>query len=108
MPLHFTGFHPDYKLSDVPPTPPSTLRRARAQGQAAGLRYVYTGNVHDADGDTTSCPRCKKKVVERDWYQILSYGLRPDGSCSSCGEVIPGRFDAGPGHFGRRRFRIAV
>ncbi|MFO0574821.1 MAG: AmmeMemoRadiSam system radical SAM enzyme [Polyangia bacterium] len=108
VPLHFTGFHPDYKLSDIPPTPPSTLRRARAQGQAAGLRYVYTGNVRDPDGDATSCPRCAKKVVERDWYQILSYGLRPDGSCASCGEVIPGRFDAGPGHFGRRRFRIAV
>jgi pyruvate formate lyase activating enzyme len=112
VPLHFTAFHPDYKLNDAPPTPPETLRRARRQGQAAGLRYVYTGNVRDAEGDTTSCPRCRAKLIERDWYQILSYRLRLDGAggaaCPDCGEPVPGRFDARAGDFGRRRFRVQV
>src|SRR5262245_48071318 len=90
VPLHFTAFHPDYKMMDRPNTPPSTLRRARAIGLCAGLHYVYTGNVHDADGGTTSCPSCQASLVVRDWYDILDYRL-VHGKCERCGNTIAGR-----------------
>src|SRR5262249_19896055 len=80
VPLHFTAFHPDYKMRDIPPTPRETLRRARAIGLAAGLRYVYTGNVHDRDGDITRCPSCGAAVIERDWYEILAARIE----CGAC------------------------
>ena len=68
VPLHFTAFHPDYKMLDRPPTPPATLTRARRIAIDEGLQFVYTGNVHDADGGTTSCPGCGAAVIVRDWY----------------------------------------
>jgi pyruvate formate lyase activating enzyme len=107
VPLHFSAFHPDYKLVDVPPTPPATLTRARAIAMREGLRYVYTGNVHDKDGDTTRCPACSNAVVERDWYQILSSSLVA-GRCGACDTAIPGRFGESVGAFGRRRLRVVV
>ena len=67
MPLHFTAFHPDYKMLDTAPTPASTLTRARKIALAEGLRYVYTGNVHDREGGTTFCHGCGKPVIVRDW-----------------------------------------
>jgi pyruvate formate lyase activating enzyme len=96
VPLHFSAYHPDYKL-DAPATPPETLRRARRIALDAGLRYVYTGNVHDKGGDATWCPGCGKAVIERDWYEILAYALDDTGHCKHCGSAIPGRF----GHFGK-------
>jgi pyruvate formate lyase activating enzyme len=108
VPLHFSAFHPDYKMSDVPPTPPSTLTRARGIAKRAGLRFVYTGNVHDREGDTTTCPSCGAAVIVRDWYEILQTAIGPDGACGACGARIPGRFGAKPGRFGRRRFRLAI
>ena len=72
VPLHFTAFHPDFKMRDIPPTPPSTLTRARAIAREVGLKYVYTGNVHDRAGGTTLCPSCAAPVIERDWYAIES------------------------------------
>jgi pyruvate formate lyase activating enzyme len=107
VPVHFSAFHPDYKMMDIPPTPVATLRRARAIAMRAGLRYVYTGNVHDRDGDTTACPGCGAAVIERDWYEIL--GSRLDhGRCSACGTAIAGRFGAEVGRFGRRRMRVVL
>jgi pyruvate formate lyase activating enzyme len=108
VPLHFTAFHPDYKLTDVAPTPASTLTRARDIAQAEGLRYVYTGNVHDRTGGTTFCPGCRKALVVRDWHEILSYGLTPDGHCGHCGTAIPGRFEAFDGARGRRRMPVRM
>jgi len=108
VPLHFSAFHPDFKLRDVPPTPPATLARARRQAMAAGLHYVYTGNVHDLEGDATLCPHCGGTVMARDWYELLSYRLTPDGRCGRCGEPIAGRFDPAPGHFGRRRVPVRL
>ncbi len=108
VPLHFSAFHPDFKLLDVPPTPPATLRRARRQAVAAGLRYVYTGNVHDPEGDATCCPRCGTRVIERDWYELLAWRLDRQGRCSACGEVIPGHFEPRPGNFGRRRIPVSI
>ena len=108
VPLHFSAFHPDFELRDVPPTPPATLARARRQALAAGLRYVYTGNVHDLDGGATRCPGCGAVVIARDWYELLDYRLMPDGRCLACGHPIAGRFDAAPGHFGRRRVPVRL
>jgi len=108
VPVHFTAFHPDYKLTDVPHTPKATLRRARALALAQGLRFVYTGNVHDAEGDATSCPECEALLIQRDWYEILDYRLSSDGRCPSCGYVVPGRFAARSEHFGARRLPVRV
>ncbi|MDP1606339.1 MAG: AmmeMemoRadiSam system radical SAM enzyme [Rhodocyclaceae bacterium] len=95
VPLHFSAFHPDYKLLDAPATPPATLTRAREIALQAGLRYVYTGNVHNRAGDATICPGCGQTVIERDWYEVLNYRLDTAGKCQHCGTTIAGRF----GHF---------
>jgi pyruvate formate lyase activating enzyme len=107
VPLHFSAFHPDYRMTDVPATPKATLTRARAIARAEGLRFVYTGNVHDREGDTTSCPGCGAAVIERDWYEILAANLE-HGACGACGATIPGRFGERLGQFGRRRMRVVV
>lgn len=103
VPLHFSAFHPDFKLTDVPPTPAATLSRARRQGLAAGLHHVYTGNVHDLEGDTTFCATCRAPLIERDWYELNAYRVTARGRCPECGEALAGRFDERPGHYGRRR-----
>jgi len=103
VPLHFSAFHPDYKMLDVPPTPPATLTRARRIALRNGLRYVYTGNVRDLEGGTTFCPGCGAAVVERDWYQIRAYRLTDDGHCPACGTAIAGVFDGPAGDWGPRR-----
>lgn len=108
VPLHFSAFHPDYKMNDIPPTPVSTLIRAREIAMREGLQYVYTGNVHNQEGDTTFCPDCQAALIVRDWYQINQYRLKPDGRCPECDSLIAGRFDAQPGHFGRQRIPIAI
>ena len=106
VPLHFTAFHPDFKMRDVPPTPPATLTRARRIARDHGLRFVYTGNVHDADGGRTACPACGEAVVERDWYVIGRYRLTDDGCCTSCGAAVPGRYDGPVGRWGARRLPV--
>ncbi|HVS12680.1 MAG TPA: AmmeMemoRadiSam system radical SAM enzyme [Thermoanaerobaculia bacterium] len=103
VPLHFTAFHPDWKMRDRPPTPASTLTRAREIARAAGLRYVYTGNVHDPEGQSTRCSGCDAVVIGRDWYRILSWDLDGDGRCARCGTRCPGRFEDAPGTWGARR-----
>jgi pyruvate formate lyase activating enzyme len=108
VPVHFTAFHPDYKLDDLPPTPPATLMRARRIALEEGLQYVYTGNVHDREGGSTFCPRCHALLIERDWHQIGRYELSEDGRCPHCTAAIPGRFDAYRGSFGNRRFAVRV
>jgi pyruvate formate lyase activating enzyme len=92
VPLHFTAFHPDWKMTDIPATPAATLTRARRIGQAHGLHYVYTGNVHDSEGGTTACPHCARPVIVRDWHRILDYRLAEDGACGHCGGAVAGRF----------------
>ena len=108
VPLHFTAFHPDWKMKDVHPTPPSTLTRAREIGQLAGLNYVYTGNVHDQAGGSTYCPGCEKPVVVRDWYDIRGYHVSPGGTCDSCGTRIAGRFQQFTTAFGRKRIPVIL
>ena len=106
VPLHFTAYHPDYKL-DRPPTPPATLTRARTIARANGLRFVYTGNVHDSEGGSTYCPACGNTVVGRDWFRITRWDLAA-GACGKCGQKIPGHFEYRPGTWGAKRQPIRL
>ena len=108
VPLHFTAFHPDYKMTDVPATPPATLARAREIGRLAGLNYVYTGNVHDAGGGSTYCPACENVVIERDWYEIGAYALADAGQCTHCGTQLAGRYQKFGKPFGARRIPVRL
>ncbi|MFI4985929.1 MAG: AmmeMemoRadiSam system radical SAM enzyme [Alphaproteobacteria bacterium] len=103
VPLHFTAFHPDWRMRGLPPTPPATLARARRIAQACGIRYVYTGNTHDAAGQSTYCHACSAGLIERDWYELGAWNLTPDGRCASCGTACAGHFEARPGRWGARR-----
>jgi pyruvate formate lyase activating enzyme len=102
VPWHFTAFHPDFKMMDKPPTPESTLVRARQIALSKGLHYVYTGNVHDRKGGSTYCPGCGELILERDWYDLGQYHIK-NGQCEFCGFAIAGRFENELGHWGRRR-----
>jgi pyruvate formate lyase activating enzyme len=108
VPLHFTAFHPDWKMDDIPATPASTLQRARRIALDQGLHYVYTGNVHDSEGGTTFCPSCRKALVVRDWYEIRRYEIGPDGCCPGCGQIIAGRFGAYEKPFGAHRIPVRI
>jgi len=108
VPLHFSAFHPDYKMMDVPSTPAATLTRARRIALRNGLRYVYTGNVHDIEGGTTTCPGCGTEVMVRDWYEMRRYLLEDDGSCTACGVQIPGVYDGPAGQWGGRRLPVSI
>jgi pyruvate formate lyase activating enzyme len=108
VPLHFTAFHPDYKMLDVPRTQAATLSRARQIAVANGLNFVYTGNVHDAEGGTTRCPSCGSAMIVRDWYDIRTYRLDEGGRCLSCHAQLPGVFDGPMEHWGCRRLPVIV
>jgi len=108
VPLHFSAFHPDWKMTDKPPTPPATLQRARNIAIANGLNFVYTGNVHDPVGASTYCPNCANRVIERDWYEIGEWKLDDQGACPMCGRLIPGVFAGAPGNWGSRRLPVRL
>ena len=103
VPMHFTAFHPDWKMLDRPHTPAATLARARQIAMRNGVRYAYTGNVHDADGGTTRCHACGAALIVRDWYDLLEWNLTDDGRCQRCGVACAGVFDGRPGVWGARR-----
>jgi pyruvate formate lyase activating enzyme len=107
VPLHFSAFHPDFKMLDTPATRPETLARARRIAISHGMRYVYTGNVHDAEGDATLCPSCGRTLIQRDWYRLLAWNLE-NGRCDSCGQPIAGVFESRPGTWGARRMPLRV
>jgi pyruvate formate lyase activating enzyme len=108
VPLHFTAFHPDYRLTDVQRTPAETCLRACRQARSHGLRYVYAGNIRGGDAECTDCPACGARLVERDGYAIGSYALE-GGRCAACGAEIPGRFaERGHGRWGRRRLSLQI
>jgi pyruvate formate lyase activating enzyme len=102
VPIHFTAFHPDFRMLQHPPTSLATLRRARRIAGEAGLRFVYSGNLRDLAGGVTACPQCGERLVERDGYAILAYRLER-GACPSCGTPCPGVWDEKPGAWGARR-----
>ena len=108
VPIHFTAFHPDWKMLDKPRTPPGTLTRAREIALANGIRYAYTGNVHDTHGGTTRCHGCGSALIVRDWYQLGEWNLSDEGCCTVCGEPCAGRFDGPPGEWGRRRVPVRM
>jgi pyruvate formate lyase activating enzyme len=108
VPIHFTAFHPDYKMLDTPPTPPETLIRARDIALVNGIRHAFTGNVFDREGGSTYCSGCGERVIERDWYTLGEYRLTDDGRCLNCGTQLPGAFDGAPGRWGRRRLPVRL
>ncbi len=110
VPLHFTAFHPDFKMTDLEPTPAATLVRARRIAMDEGLRYVYTGNIHDREGGTTFCHGCGAPLIVRDWHRIEAYRLTAEGKCPQCATQIPGRFGKFDlsRQFGRRRIPVAI
>jgi len=108
IPLHFTAFHPDWKMLDKPRTPAATLTRARDIAIRNGLHYVYTGNVHDAAGSSTYCPGCATRVMERDWYELGAWHVDAGGRCQTCGTQIPGVFSGPPGTWGARRLPVRL
>ncbi len=108
VPLHFTAFHPDWKMLSVPHTPVETLWRARQIAMANGLRYVYTGNVHEKATQSTYCHRCGQLLIGRDWYVLSEWTLVDSGHCGCCGARCPGVFEARPGGWGARRLPVRL
>jgi pyruvate formate lyase activating enzyme len=108
VPLHFTAFHPDYKMTDIPATPAGKLTEARQIAQSAGLQHVYTGNVHDLSGGTTYCASCKQALIVRDWYLIREYHLTENGECPHCGAKLAGHFGKFEKAFGRQRIPLRI
>lgn len=91
VPIHFTAFHPDFKMLNKPGTPPGTLDTARKIAMTLGIKYCYVGNVHNRQGETTYCPNCKEELIARDWHSVLSYKIK-EGNCFKCGVKIAGKF----------------
>ncbi|MEQ8344125.1 MAG: AmmeMemoRadiSam system radical SAM enzyme [Sneathiellaceae bacterium] len=108
VPVHFSAFHPDYRMQDVPPTPKETLLLARRIALATGIRYAYIGNVHHEEADSTWCHGCGAKVIGRDWYRLTHWALDDAGRCLQCGTACAGRFDGPPGSWGRRRLPVTL
>lgn len=108
VPMHFSAFHPDWKMRDYPPTPPATLTRARAIALGNGVHHAYTGNVHDSAGGSTYCSGCGKLLIQRDWYELGAWHLTPDGCCAYCGETCAGVFEEAPGNWGARRMPVRL
>jgi pyruvate formate lyase activating enzyme len=108
VPIHFTAFHPDYKMTDRPRTPQSTLARARQIALRNGLHYAYTGNVHDEDGESTYCHVCGSRLIGRDWYVMTGWTLAPGGACARCGTVCAGVFEDHAGDWGDKRLPVRL
>ncbi len=108
VPLHFSAFHPDYKMLHHPNTPAQTLLGSRDIAILNGLNYVYTGNIHDTHGGSTWCPSCGEKLIERDWYELGEWNLDSQSCCRHCGTWIAGVFEGTPGNWGRKRQPIKI
>ncbi len=107
VPLHFSAFHPDWKMTDTPHTSHASLSKAREIARRSGIKYVYLGNVHDKMASSTYCPSCADLLIGRDWYQLSDWKIRQggnyEGRCASCSEHIAGVFEVNPGKWGRKR-----
>jgi pyruvate formate lyase activating enzyme len=108
VPIHFTAFHPDYRMLDRPPTPPATLTRARRIARRNGIRYAYTGNVRDVEGGATSCHQCGKVLIGRDGYTLTEWNLVTGGHCRFCGALCSGVFEDSPGRWGAKRLPVSL
>jgi len=108
VPMHFTAFHPDWKMMDHPPTPAATLTRARDIAIKNGINFAYTGNVHDREGGSTWCRNCGELLIQRDWYQLLQWRLDEHGRCIKCHTICPGVFASSPGHWKGQRQHVRI
>lgn len=108
IPLHFTAFHPDFRMRDISPTPQKTLTRARKQAMSIGLNHVYTGNVWDSEGSTTYCTYCHAPLIRRHWYAVESWNLGGGGTCQRCKKPLAGFFEDTPGAWGNKRLPIKI
>jgi pyruvate formate lyase activating enzyme len=108
VPLHFSAFHPSWKMTGKPRTPPQTVMRARQIALKNGVRYAYTGNIVDTEGGSTWCHNCKAKLIGRDWYEIGAWNLTPDGKCKGCGTPCAGVYEAAPGDWGSKRLPVRL
>jgi pyruvate formate lyase activating enzyme len=108
VPMHFTAFHPDFRMLDRPSTPTATLQRARDIAMKNGVRYAYVGNVHDPQTDSTYCHACGNLLVGRDWYRLTAWNLTPSGCCTTCGVPCSGVFERRPGDWGPRRQSVRL
>lgn len=108
VPIHFTAFHPDWKMLDHRPTPAQSLERARQIALGNGIRHAYTGNVHDHVGGSTYCHGCGERLIGRDWYVLTEWNLTAEGLCRFCGEPCAGHFAPSPGTWGSRRLPIRL
>jgi len=108
VPVHFSAFHPEWRMRDVPSTPPATLQRARHLAMSNGLRYVYTGNVYDPPGQSTWCHACGEKLIGRDGYTLETWKLTADATCPKCGTACAGVFEVRPGTWGARRMPVRL
>jgi pyruvate formate lyase activating enzyme len=108
VPIHFSAFHPDFRLRDRPPTPPATLRRAWKIARKNGVRYAYVGNVHDPEADSTRCHACGSLLIGRDWYELTDWCLENINQCPGCGAACAGLFESQPGGWGRQRLPVRL
>lgn len=108
VPMHFSAFHPDFKMLDKAPTSPEILVKARDIAMKAGVRYAYVGNVHNRDADSTWCHHCGELLIERDWYELGRWNLTADACCVACGTKLAGVFEAKPGHWGANRLPVRM
>ncbi|MBP5856766.1 AmmeMemoRadiSam system radical SAM enzyme [Marivibrio halodurans] len=108
VPIHFTAFHPDYRMRDKERTPAETLFRAHRIARSAGIHHAYTGNIHHEPTATTYCPCCEAPVIGRDWHQLTRWAIGQGGHCTNCGTAIAGHFEARPGTWGRKRKPIRL
>jgi pyruvate formate lyase activating enzyme len=108
VPMHFTAFHPDWKMRDIERTPAATLTMARDIARSNGVRHAYTGNVHDPAGASTWCHNCGELLIERDWHRLGRWGLDSKGQCTACGSALPGHFDGTPQHLEVRPVRVRM
>ena len=108
VPMHFSAFHPDYKMLDIAPTPTQTLTRSRQIALDNGVRYAYTGNVHDKSGESTYCHHCGELLIGRDWYVLSDWNLDAEGNCNKCGTPCAGVFEARAGEWGAKRLPVQM
>ena len=108
VPMHFSVFHPEWKMLDKPSTPPATVRKARQIALDNGVHYAYVGNMHDKVGDSTWCHHCGELLIGRDWYQLSDWQLTVDGKCQHCGTHCAGVFESTPGNWGAKRMAVKI
>lgn len=108
VPMHFSAFHPDWKMQDTPRTPTDTLLKARSIALANGIHYAYIGNAHDKAADSTYCHHCGKLLIGRDWYELSEWKLDANGVCFNCHTQCAGYFDPKPGHWGAKRQTVDI